>query len=351
MAKRADLKIGILGAGMIGDVHVDRIRKDGRGTVTWLAARTEKTLRAKLRALAVPRGTLDYREVLADPDVDAVVVAAPPHTHLEMTLAALDAHKHVLLEKPMVVNRAQMARLVRAVERRPDLVVLECSCRHARLQPKFRAVRDIIAAGTLGDVYHVAHTHLTRSTFIEYNPRGTWALRRDEAGGGPYFDWGVYDLSFHLGVLGDRPSLEHVDAVMKTGLKPTPRGNPAPEIEEHGIAHLRFDGGMTYDYERGAGVHMEHPNETRICGTRGGLRFGFCTWDSPVIEVFSNVNGRQRRSVRKVSLRGHGDDNLQLTQHVLDCVLDGATPLMPVQRAAKHLDILLRIYEAAGMAS
>jgi predicted dehydrogenase len=347
--KRAVLRVGVLGAGMIGDVHVDRIRKDGRAEVTWIAARTEKTLRRKQRAHSIPNATLDYREVLADATVGAVVIAGPPHTHLEMTLAALEAGKHILLEKPMVVSRAQMEQVLSAARCHPEQVVLECSCRHARLQPKFRLVKDIIESGEIGDVYHVAHAHLTRSTFLEYNPRGTWSLRRSEAGGGPFFDWGVYDLSFHLGVLGDRPRLQRVEAFMRSGLKVASSRSGTSAIEEHGVAHLHFDGGLTYDYERGAGVHMERPNETRIYGTRGGLRFGFCSWDAPIIEVFSTAQGRAKHTVRKVSMLGHGDDNLQLTRHFLDCVLNGARPLMTVDRAAKHLEILLKIYEAAGV--
>jgi len=65
----------------------------------------------------------------------------------------------------------------------------------------------MVESGELGQVYHVRHRHLMRSTFIEYNPRGSWAHSRKQAGGGPLFDWGSYDLSFHLGVLGDAPEL------------------------------------------------------------------------------------------------------------------------------------------------
>jgi predicted dehydrogenase len=343
------LNVAVVGAGMIGDVHVERIRQDGRGEVRWLVARTDRTVTEKLAKHGVPCGTTDYRDVLEDDDVDVVVIASPPSTHLGILADALDAGKHVLLEKPMVTTRADLRRLLAVVKRHPRQLVLECSCRHARLQPKFRFVKSLIASGAIGKVYHVHHTHLMRSTFIEYNPKGAWALRRALAGGGPFFDWGVYDLSFHLGVLGDRPQLAKVSAFTKRGLKVFSDPAVRSDVEEHGAAFLEFDRGLTYYYERGSGAHLESANQTRISGTKGGLRFGFCSWDSPEVEVFGlDSSGRETKEVRKVDMSGHQDDNLALTKHFFDCVLDRTKPMMPVALAAKHLDILLRIFEAAA---
>ena len=343
------LGVAVIGAGMIGDVHVDRIRRDGRGEVRWLVARTEDTVTEKLARHAVPCGTTDYRDVLDDDGVDAVVIASPPHTHLAILVDALAAGKHVLLEKPMVTTRAQLARLTASVRRHPRQVVLECSCRHARLQPKYRFVKDIVEGGELGRVYHIHHNHLMRSTFIDYNPRGRWALRKELAGGGPFFDWGVYDLSFHLGILGDRPKLERARAFTRRGLKAFAQPAVRSNVEEHGAAYLELSGGLTYYYERGAGVHLEVANETRVYGTRGGLRFGFCSWDPPGVEVFTRDSaGHEHREVRVVDMAGHTDDNLELTRHFFDCILGRARPMMPVTLAAKHLDILFRIFEAAA---
>jgi predicted dehydrogenase len=347
MAKR--LGVAVIGAGMIGDVHIDRIRRDGRGEVRWLVARTDETVTVKLARHAVPCGTTDYRDVLDDDGVDAVVIASPPHTHLAILVDALDAGKHVLLEKPMVTTRGQLRRLLASVRRHPRRVVLECSCRHARLQPKYRFVKHIVESGEIGKVYHIHHNHLMRSTFIDYNPRGEWALRKELAGGGPFFDWGVYDLSFHLGILGDRPRLEKVRAFTRRGLKVRAERALRSDVEEHGAAYLEMSGGLTYYYERGAGVHLEAANETRLYGTKGGLRFGFCSWDPPEVEVFTtDAGGRGRREIRAVDMAGRTDDNLELTRHFLDCILGRARPMMPVALAAKHLDILFRIFEAAA---
>ncbi|HSK87374.1 MAG TPA: hypothetical protein VK880_03415, partial [Anaerolineales bacterium] len=102
---------------------------------------------------------------------------------------------------------------------------------------------------------------------------------------------------------------------------------------------------LTYYYERGAGVHGETPNETRLYGTKGGLRFQFSSWDNNEVEFFYTENGEPRKEVLNVDTTGAPEDSLALTTHFLDC-LDGAEPLMPVQRAAKHMEILFKILEA-----
>lgn len=341
------VNLAIIGAGMIGDVHIKTARADGRVEITWIAARTQQTLDKKLKTHNIPNCTLKYQEILADSAVDAVVIASPPHTHAEMTLAALDAGKHVLLEKPMATRPQDVEAIVQAVKRHPDRIVLECSCRHARLQPKFRMVRQIIEDGKLGEVYHIHHNHLTRGTFIEYNPAGAWALDKEQAGGGPFMDWGVYDLSFHLGVLNDEPELKEVQSFTRGGLKVFKNASIQQNVEEHGAAYMQFDNGLTYYYERGSGVPNETANETRIHGTKGSLRFGFCSWDAPEVEYFYvDEAGHENQETLLVDMSQHSEDNQELMSHFLDCLLEGAAPAMQVELAAKHLRVLFQILQA-----
>ena len=338
------VNLAILGAGMIGDVLIDAARKDGRADVSWIVTRTQKTLDAKLKKQGVPNGTLDFQDALADSNVDAVVIAGPPYTHTEMFTAALAAGKHVLLEKPMAIDRAEVQTIVDAADAHPELTIVECSCRHARLQPKFRKIKQMIDEGKLGEVYHIHHNHLTRGTFIEYNPLGTWALDKKMGGGGPFLDQGVYDLSFHLGLLSDVPNLKSIQSFTRGGLKVFKDPSISQNIEEHGAAYMTFDTGLTYYYERGSGVHCEQKNETRIYGTQGSIRVSFNTWDSPDIEYFYVDSERnEKRDVIATDMSEHTDDNQELMTHFLDCVLDGVKPLMTVNLAAKHLDILFRI--------
>ena len=337
--------LGIIGAGMYGKILMRWFQQDGRANITWVNSASEATTKSAAEEFGVEQWTLNYREILADPAVDAVVIATPPYLHAEQLEASLTAGKHVLLEKPIAESRESLQRIVKAVESAPSLKVLEASCRHTRLTRKFKFIKDIIDSGKLGEIYHIHHNSLSRGTFIEYNPNGAWAMDKKLAGGGPFADRGVYDLSFHLGLLNDLPQLKSVQSFTRNDLRDMSKFVKFSDIEQHGAAWLEFDTGLTYYYENGGGVHNETPNETRLYGTKGGLRFHHYSWDSNEVEFFHAKDGEPRTEVFNVDMTGALDDGQAITMHFLD-YLDGKTePLMTVQKAAKHMEILFKILE------
>jgi predicted dehydrogenase len=337
-------KLGIIGAGMYGKVLMRCFRQDDRAEIVWVNSASEGTTKLAAEEFGIEKWTLDYREILADPEVDAVVIATPPYLHVEQLSAALSARKHVLLEKPLAESSESVKKTVSAVDQAPEQIVLEASCRHTPLTRKFEFIKSIIDSGKLGTIYHIHHNHLSRTTYIEWNPSGAWAMNKQLAGGGPFIDKGVYDLSFHLGLLDDRPNLKSLRSFSRKDLRDVSELVGFSDVEQHGAAWLEFDTGLTYYYESGAGVHGETSNETRLYGTQGGLRFQYPNWDSKEVEYFYTENGEPRKEILTIDLSDAPEDSLALTTHFLDC-LDGAKPLMTVQQAAKHMEILFRILE------
>lgn len=335
--------LGIIGAGMYGKVLMRFLQQDERANIVWVNSASEATTKSAAEEFGIEKWTLEYHDILADPTVDAVVIATPPYLHAEQLAAALSSGKHVLIEKPLAESRESVKRILAAVEQTSNLVVLDASCRHTRLTRKFQFIKSMIDSGQLGQIYHIHHNHLSRNTFIEWNPNGTWAMNKELAGGGPFIDWGVYDLSFHLGLLNDVPQLKSLRSFSRNDLRDMSNLVEFSDVEQHGAAWLEFDTGLTYYYERGAGVHAETPNETRLYGTKGGVRFQFPSWDSNEVEFFHNENGEPRRETLTVDMSNAPDDSLALTTHFLDCLDGTATPLMPVGRAAKHMEILFGI--------
>src|SRR5215207_3019707 len=125
--------LGIIGAGMYGKVLMRCFHQDDRANVTWVNSASEATTKSTAEEFDIEKWSLDYREILADPAVEAVVIATPPYLHAEQLEAALAAGKQVLLEKPMAESLESVRRIVAAVEQNADLLVLEASCRHTRL--------------------------------------------------------------------------------------------------------------------------------------------------------------------------------------------------------------------------
>src|SRR5512144_2702559 len=143
-------KLGIIGAGMYGKVLMRCFQQDPRAEILWVNSASEATTKSAAEEFGVERGTLDYREVLADPAVDAAVIATPPYLHAEQLEATLTAGKHVLLEKPMAESLESVKKIVSAVEQASGQIVLDASCRHTRLTRKFQFIKSIIDSGRLG---------------------------------------------------------------------------------------------------------------------------------------------------------------------------------------------------------
>lgn len=334
------LNFGIIGGGMIGEVHIRSLLNDGRAVVSWLTTRNKRVLKELTTKYSILNFSTNYKDMLKDEDLDAVIVATPPFTHLEIGRDVLKANKNLIMEKPLVINNEELNSFLKLAKSKKKLLVMECSARHARLQPKFPYIKNIIQSGVIGKVYHIEHTYLSHGIFTEYNPKAKWALDKSKAGGGPFIDWGVYDLSFHLGLFDDKPELKSMKVVKKNGLRKGIKTN----IEQHGTALMEFTNGLTYQYERGGGVHLETPNQSIIYGTKGSIKFNLCSWDPNLVEInIENQNKKLKTQIKRINMSKHRGDNEVFASHVIDCLLGKAKPAVPLDTAAKNLRILYKI--------
>jgi predicted dehydrogenase len=347
-------RIGLIGTGMIAERHIDNLNKTGRAEVTWLAEIREDVLKKVQDRFNIPNGSTDYKELLAAEEVDAVIICTPPKTHVNIFMDVLKAGKHVLVEKPAAITLEEVDLMIQEARKYPDLMVMEASGRHSRLQPKFNKIKEIMDSGKLGKVYYIHHNCVFRQGRggIEYHPTAKWFLNKAIAGGGPLFDWGVYDLSFHLGLFNDEPELKSVKTLFTiNGLDKVDPGTDIFDVEEHGATLMEFSNGMQYFWERATNANMDVPNETRIYGTEGGLKFGFCSWDDPTITFFDVDEGGKGKAREKnitVDLEGHIHDEYQMAEHFIDVLTGKTKPVMPLELARKHLDIIFKVYEAAN---
>lgn len=190
------VRLGVLGAAKIARLFVDAVRPSAKVVVDAVAARDEGRAREFAQALGVPRVLASYDALLADPGIDAVYVPLPNNLHAQWAIRAAEAGKHVLCEKPLAAN-AQEARAIFAAAERHGVAVVEAY--PYRAQPQTHKVREVLAAGTLGNV------RLVQASF-GFPLAGAQNIRLDPSlAGGAIMDAGSYPVSFVRMVMGTRP--------------------------------------------------------------------------------------------------------------------------------------------------
>ena len=194
------LRIGLIGAARIAPHGiVDPVRAEPRAELAAVAARDPQRAAAFASEHDVPRWYGDYHTLLADPAIDLVYVATPPVNHAELAIRALEAGKHVLVEKPFSLT-ADEAREVLAVARRTGRRAVESM--HAVHHPLFWRVIDLVAAGTIGRVRDIS----SRFDITLANPDDfRWQGR---LGGGALMDLGVYPLALVRRLLGEEFAID-----------------------------------------------------------------------------------------------------------------------------------------------
>lgn len=146
-------RIGVVGLGYWGPNIARNVAENPRAELAWLCDRSAGALAATSARHPQARTTASYEELLEDPELDAVAIVTPVSTHYELASAALEAGKHVLVEKPLAASSAEAARLIELAAQR-SLVLLPG---HTFLySPPVVKVKELLDAGTLGDIYFIS---------------------------------------------------------------------------------------------------------------------------------------------------------------------------------------------------
>jgi predicted dehydrogenase len=169
------LRAGVIGTGFIGPVHVEALRRLGIAVTAICDVGSLATQAAD--RLAIPQAFSDYRELLACQEVDVVHITTPNRFHCEMSLAALRAGKHVVCEKPLAMNTAETAQLVRAARASQKVLAVNYN---VRFYPAVLQLRCLVESGQLGDLIHVNGSYMQDWLFkdTDYN----WRLLPREGG-------------------------------------------------------------------------------------------------------------------------------------------------------------------------
>jgi len=263
----------------------------------------------------------DWRELLEDPEVEAVYVATPVHLHAEQAIAAAAAGKHVLCEKPMALTAAECGRMNAAAE--ANGVRLGVAY-YRRFYPAVERVRAILESGEIGVPVVAQMNAFERFDPAPDNPR-RWLLSRRRSGGGPMFDFGCHRIEVLVNLLGDVTAVKAL-----TGNALFER-----EVEDTACALLQFGQGA-----QGV-ISVTHaarePQDTlEIFGSEGSV----------LCEVLNEgrLRVRTKNGERFESHPPHANLHLPLIEEFARSVVEGRTPRVDGRAGQKVSEILEQIY-------
>ncbi len=207
-AEAPALRWGVLGTGWIADTFVRSLRAHTRQVVHAVGSRTTDSARRAADAWEAPVAHGSYEALVADPDVDVVYVTTPHNHHLPHALLAIEAGKHVLVEKPVGLD-ADEARAIGDAASRAGVFCMEAMW--TLFLPKFDVVRQILADGVLGDVV-IAQADMGERFDAPHR------ITRADLAGGPLLDLGTYAATFATWVLGEPDEVTAVATPAPSGV-------------------------------------------------------------------------------------------------------------------------------------
>jgi predicted dehydrogenase len=172
------IKTAILGTGFMGRVHLEGVRRVESVEVVAIVGRNVEAARRMGEGFSVSTIATDYREVLRDPEIDAVHICTPNAQHFSMAKDAIEAGKHVLCEKPLATSVAEGEELVSLAARKG---VRNCVCHNLRYYPIVQQMRALREAGDLGEILIAQGTYF--QDWLLYDTDWNW--RVDSKAGGP----------------------------------------------------------------------------------------------------------------------------------------------------------------------
>ncbi|MBM7504035.1 Gfo/Idh/MocA family protein [Agromyces aurantiacus] len=202
------LRWGILATGGIARLFTNDLTLNGFD-VRAAGSRSLESAEAFVSDFDVPTAYGSYEELVADPGIDAVYVATPHPWHAANALLAIEAGKHVLIEKPFTLNEAEARRVADAAR---DRGVLALEAMWTRYLPHMERVREIAASGVLGEVRSLIADHTQK---LPDDP--THRLNALELGGGALLDLGIYPVSFAWDLFGAPSTIQSTAVFRSTG--------------------------------------------------------------------------------------------------------------------------------------
>lgn len=266
MNKERKVKFGVVGASPMGMYHITSVANHPKMDLVAICDKEADRCENAVRLTGVKKAYTDWRELIADPEIEAVVLCVPDQLHAEMTIAALEAGKDVLCEKPMALTIEECEEMRRAEERTGRRLMIGQICRHT---PAFKLVRDLIARGEIGELYFVESEYA--HDYVGTRGVDNWRVdpRRE-----PYIGGGCHAVDLLRWIVGD--PYEIMAYSNHKCLKDWP-------VNDCTISMLRFPNDVIGKVFVSIGCKRDYTMRSAFYGTEGTI---ICDNTSPHVTIY-----------------------------------------------------------------
>jgi predicted dehydrogenase len=323
------VRVGVIGVGAAAQIiHIPALKKTEGIELVALCDRDPEKVARVAQKFQIPRACSRLDDLLEGDDVDAVDVCTPNFLHSPMALAALEAGKHVLCERPLARSAAEAASMAKAAKKAD--CVLMCSVQH-RFRDDSKLLRTFVQKGDLGDIFYTKAGWLRRRTEWDSDE---WRRQKRESGGGVVLDLGFQMLDQSLWILGN-PKVVSVTGSVHRSKK--------GEVEDSATAFLRFESGATLTLELTWGLLMEKDFAyVNLFGSGGAALLNPLRIHKGMHGTLVNVTPTQETS----RLQFKQSIEAQIA-HFADVLRKGVKPMGSADEILPIMELLDAIYDSA----
>ncbi len=322
------LRIAFLGCGFITRVHSRNLRALRSVVSCGYASRDQQRSDEFCRRFGGVGSYPDYAAAIADPQVDAVVIAVPPRFHLDLTLQALAAGKHVLVEKPAYLTMADYHQVATARDRAQRVVLVG---ENDHYKPLAVTLRTLVSDGAVGEMVFGLFTTIAH----RLKTADDWRNDETMAGGDAFFEEGIHWLHI-AGSLGPKITSIH-------GYRPMPsRQGPDRRVKSMMVA-FRYDNGAVGSlyYSREIPSLLRGLRVSKLFGRNGVISF-----ESNGAVVLVRGKGWPRLIFPGLrDIRGYQ----AMYRDFARAIREGVTPQMSLERAMEDQQLMDQVYASAGL--
>lgn len=342
------LKIGVIGVGGISNEHIQAYRKNPHVELYAFCDINENQLESMGEKYGVSRRYTDKDVMLRElPELDAVSVCTWNSAHAPCAIAALNAGKHVLCEKPMATSAEEARAMLEAAEKNGRLLMIGFVRRYGN---DCKILKDFIKEDYFGDIYYAKATYLRRNG----NPGG-WFGDKSRSAGGPLIDLGVHVIDLTRYLMGNPKPVSVYGATFQKLLnRPNIKSEKAYnsvsagkkdicDVEDLASAMIRYDNGAVLQIEASFSLNIKKDEgKIQLFGSKGGAKL------DPELEMYTEVND-YLADVSLAMPTGLSFDGLFANEvnHFVDCVRDGVPCQSPAADGVEIMRILDAVYESA----